>query len=128
MNLKNKISKKSSRGNSRMNSSEIDTSAKRRDKLKIIAQILEAAKEPTLKTQIMYKANLSFEQLNEYLEFMTNLDLLEKLAARRKDLYRTTQKGAEFAVRFDEITQLLRVEEPKNGIRAPPENLLRRKS
>jgi predicted transcriptional regulator len=111
-----------------MNSYEIDTSPKRRDKLRIIAQILETAKEPTLKTQIMYRANLSFEQLNEYLEFMTNLDLLEKFAVRRKELYRATRKGAEFATRYTEITQLLRMEESKGGIRVPPENLLNKKS
>jgi predicted transcriptional regulator len=111
-----------------MNTNEIDTSPKRRDKLKIIAQILETAKEPTLKTQIMYRANLSFEQLNEYLEFMTNLDLLEKLAVKRKDLYRATRKGADFAIRYDEITQLLRIEESKSGIKVPPESMLKRKT
>jgi predicted transcriptional regulator len=119
--------KEQPRGNPKVNF-EIETSPKRRDKLKIIAQIIETAKEPTQKTQIMYKANLSFEQLNEYLEFMTNLDLLEKLAARRRELYRATHKGAEFAVRYDEIAQLLRVEEGKNGIKVPPESLLKRKT
>ena len=110
-----------------MNFTEVETAPKRRDKLRIIAQILETAKGPTLKTQIMYKANLSFEQLNEYLEFMTNLDLLEKLAVRRKEMYKATQKGADFAARFQEITQLLRTEDAKGKIRVPPESLLKRK-
>ena len=37
-----------------------------------MADILEIAKEGTLKTQIMYKANLSFTQLSDYLSFMLN--------------------------------------------------------
>lgn len=111
-----------------MNSNEVETPTKRRDKLKIIAQILENAQEPTLKTQIMYRANLSFEQLNEYLEFMIRLDLLEKLTARRKDMYKATQKGLDFAFRYDEITQLLRSKESSNRMRVPPESLLKRKT
>jgi len=39
---------------------------KRRDRLHIIAKILQTAKDGALKTPIMYKANLSFAQLNEY--------------------------------------------------------------
>ncbi len=111
-----------------MNIDAIETSSRRRDKLKIIAQIIETAKEPTLKTQIMYRANLSFEQLNEYLEFMISLELLEKLALRKKELYQATHKGTEFAVRYDEITQLLRTDEDRNRIRLPPESLLKRKT
>jgi predicted transcriptional regulator len=52
-------------------------SSKRRDKLSIISEILEIAKEGTLKTQIMYKANLSFAQLNDYLKFMVKTSLLQ---------------------------------------------------
>ena len=40
-------------------------SKRRRYAIVIMAQILEITKEGTLKTQIMYKANLSFTQLNE---------------------------------------------------------------
>jgi predicted transcriptional regulator len=35
-----------------------------------MAAIIEIAIEGTLKTQIMYKANLSFTQLTEYLPLM----------------------------------------------------------
>jgi predicted transcriptional regulator len=46
-----------------LNSYLFDVKTKRRDKLSIIAEILEIAKNGTLKTQIMYRANLSFAQL-----------------------------------------------------------------
>src|SRR3990170_1948398 len=93
------------------------TTSKRRDKLCIIAEILEIAKEGTLKTQIMYKANLSFAQLNEYLKFMLKIKLIQKLVDRGKDIYIATDKGLDFLQRQYELTELLKGddEHPKNG-------------
>jgi len=104
-------------------------SAKRRDKLFIIAEVLEIAKEGTLKTQIMYRANLSFTQLNDYLKFMLKIDLLEKVLQNDKETYRATEKGMDFIQRYREITQLLKTAEEnngKNGIKIPPPHLLKR--
>jgi predicted transcriptional regulator len=102
-------------------------SSKRRDKLSIIAEILEIAREGTLKTQIMYRANLSFAQLNEYLKFMLKIHLLNKFVNNQKDVYASTQKGLDFLQRHSELTGLL-VEETngKNGAKIPPQNLLRK--
>ncbi len=111
-----------------MNSSIIEMTSKRRDKLCIIAEILEIAKEGTLKTQIMYKANLSFAQLNEYLMFMLKINLLQKLSSKGKEVYVATEKGLDFLQRQCELNELLKVKEekPKNGARAPPSTLLRK--
>jgi len=102
-------------------------SSKRRDKLSIVAEILEIAKEGTLKTQIMYRANLSFAQLNEYLKFMLKIQLLNKFIDNGKDIYIATKKGMDFLQRHSELTGLL-VEETngKNGAKFPPQNLLRK--
>ena len=62
-----------------MNTIIADTTSKRRDKLGIIAEILDVAKDGTLKTQIMYRANLSFVQLTEYLEYMLKTELIQKV-------------------------------------------------
>jgi predicted transcriptional regulator len=104
------------------------TTSKRRDKLCIIAEILEIAKEGTLKTQIMYKANLSFAQLNEYLKFMLKIKLMQKLVHQGKDVYISTEKGLDFLQRQCELTELLKTEEekPRNGVRVPPANLFRK--
>ena len=104
------------------------TSSKRRDKLCIIAEILEIAKEGTLKTQIMYKANLSFAQLNEYLKFMLKIKLIEKVANAGKDVYVSTEKGLDFLQRQCELTEMLKTDEekPRNGVKIPPANLLRK--
>ena len=108
-----------------MNSWKNDT--KRRDKLSIIAEILEISKEGTLKTQIMYKANLSFAQLNDYLKFMQKTSLLSKFRANGKDVYTATDKGVDFLQRHFELTELLKEEEKgKNGIKVPPPNLFKK--
>lgn len=111
-----------------MSSWVTQTTSKRRDKLCIIAEILEIAKEGTLKTQIMYKANLSFAQLNEYLRFMLKIKLVDKLVNQGKDVYISTEKGLDFLQRQCELSEMLKIEEekPKNSARIPPASLLRK--
>ncbi len=103
--------------------------SKRRDKLFIIAEILEIAEEKTLKTQIMYRANLSYTQLNEYIAFMLKIGLLSRSSVNGKRTYRTTDKGLSFLQRYVELAELLKTEEDncgKNGIKIPPPHLLKR--
>ena len=82
-----------------MNSVITDIATKRRDKLGIIAEILDVARGGTLKTQIMYRANLSFVQLTEYLGYMLKTSLIIKLDVNTKDVYVTTEKGLDFLQR-----------------------------
>jgi predicted transcriptional regulator len=112
-----------------LNSSTAKPNPKRRDKLNIIAQILEIAKDETLKTQIMYKANLSFAQLNDYLKFMLKINLLQKLEDNKKEIYKTTEKGMDFLQRHQKISELLTTESesPLKSITIPPENLIKKK-
>jgi len=102
-------------------------SSKRRDKLYIIAEILEIAKDGTLKTQIMYRANLSFTQLNDYLRFLLKIKLLDKILENEKEKYKATEKGLDFLQRYREITELLRTEgdDYKNSVKVPPSHLLK---
>jgi predicted transcriptional regulator len=103
-------------------------SSKRRDKLYIISEILEIAKDGVLKTQIMYRANLSFTQLNDYLKFMLRINLIEKNVENGKEVYKATEKGMNFLQRYREITELLKKENanPKNGVKIPPPHLLKK--
>ncbi|MBS7633363.1 hypothetical protein KEJ15_07105 [Candidatus Bathyarchaeota archaeon] len=111
-----------------MNSAQSNPSTKRRDKLYIIAEILEIAREGTLKTQIMYRANLSFTQLNEYLDFMLRINLLEKVLNNDRETFKATDKGLDFLQRYREITELIKSEnnDCKNGVKVPPPHLLKR--
>ncbi len=82
-------------------------SRKRRDRLTIMAQILNIAREGTLKTQIMYRANLSFAQLNEYLSFLQKMKLLKVNTTDGRIIYKTTPKGFKYLENFAGIKELL---------------------
>lgn len=86
----------------------IDNSSKRRDRLVIMAEIIGISKKGSTKTHIMFKANLSFSQLNQYLELLWNTALLEKLTVNGKAVYRATQKGLEFLEKQQEAIDLLK--------------------
>jgi len=79
-----------------------------------MAEILEVAREGTLKTQIMYRANLSFAQLNEYLSLLLELDLLEAVETNEKILYKTTDRGLRYLQNYREIRELLKKEKENN--------------
>jgi predicted transcriptional regulator len=86
-----------------------------RDRLHIVAEILEIAKEGALKTQVMYRANLSFAQLIDYLRLMLKINLLEKVEINGKEVYKASEKGLDFLQRYREINELLRLEREKSS-------------
>jgi predicted transcriptional regulator len=83
----------------------------RRDRLHIMAEIIEATKESQLKTRIMYSANLSFSQVNEHLSFLTERGFLRVRVENGKKLYETTAKGNQYIENYMEMSNLLRSQE-----------------
>lgn len=81
---------------------------RRRDRLFIMAEILEVAREGVLKTQIMYRANLSFAQLNEYLSLLLDLNLLRTVKNSERTTYKTTDKGLRYLQSYKAIRELLK--------------------
>jgi predicted transcriptional regulator len=81
--------------------------SKRRDKLVIMAEIAEIAKDDALKTQIMFKANISFRQLTSYLNLLTATNLLAKTLQDGKEVYKITAKGKDFLTRHEEMMSML---------------------
>jgi len=75
-----------------------------------MAEVLEVAIDGALKTQLMYRANLSFAQLNEYLKLLLNLRLLECIESTERTTYKTTPKGMRYLQSYREIRDLLRKE------------------
>jgi predicted transcriptional regulator len=86
----------------------IENSSKRRDRLVIIAEIIGLAKKGISKTHIMFKANLSFSQLNLYLDLLSNSALIEKVSINGKVVYRATERGLEFLMKQQEAIDLLK--------------------
>jgi len=77
----------------------------------IISEILQIAQKNVLKTQIMYRANLSFAQLNDYLSSMITSGLLDKIIKKNGFVYLSTQKGNSFLRKLRELNCLLDSEE-----------------
>ena len=72
---------------------------KNRDRASIAADILSVASKGARKTRIMYKANLSYPQLVEYIKLLVDMDLLEEHILeneRNPKVYVTTKKGHDF--------------------------------
>jgi len=78
-----------------------------RDRTYILAKICEIASEGVLKSQIMYRANLSFRNLHGYLSIMLDLNLLKVTMKKGKKNYQTTPKGFTYLRSFREIRHLL---------------------
>jgi len=73
----------------------------------IIAEILRVAMDGSPKTQIMYKASLSFAQLTSYLSLLVKLGLLKATEKNKKPIYKTTAKGIRYLKSYAEIKHLL---------------------
>jgi len=80
---------------------------RRREHFGIIAEILACAIDGALKTQLMYKANLSYAQLKNYLILLVKLNLLKTTVHGKAIVYETTQKGKSFLERYKELIRLL---------------------
>ncbi|MGD6852059.1 MAG: winged helix-turn-helix domain-containing protein [Candidatus Bathyarchaeia archaeon] len=90
----------------------LEAKQRRRDQLSIVANMLEIARRGSLKTQIMYKANLSFTQLNDYLAFLLDNGLITQSYVDGKEGYIITSKGLGFLRRHHELTSMLDAKTP----------------
>jgi len=90
----------------------IEENNKRRDRHDIMAEILKTALEGRIKTHIMYKAKLSYSQINAYLKLLVEKGFLENMRVKRKKqiiaVYKTTPKGILFIENIETVDQLLR--------------------
>ena len=87
-----------------------------RGKIEIMANILSLSTVGIKKTHIMYRANLSYEQILYYLNELQVRGLLEQDVEEGAQVYRTTGKGREFLQHFTQMAELIKgypEEEPK---------------
>ena len=70
-----------------------------RDRLSIVADILEVANSGSSKTRIMFRANLSFSLLEKYLDVVVRSGFVEVQDGK----YMLTERGRDFLVRFRKI-------------------------
>ncbi|MCW4039891.1 MAG: winged helix-turn-helix domain-containing protein [Candidatus Bathyarchaeota archaeon] len=76
---------------------------RKRSRLETIYTILTLSQQGIRKTHIMYRANLSHQQLVKYLEVLTTKNLL----AEKEGLFVTTNQGLAFIDKFQEIQNIM---------------------
>ncbi|MGA3406243.1 MAG: winged helix-turn-helix domain-containing protein [Candidatus Bathyarchaeia archaeon] len=82
--------------------------AANRTRVEILANILQVASNRTLKTHIMYRANLSHRQLEKYLTFLETNGMLERLLDEDGVLkYLVTQRGIDFLKDYERLSSYL---------------------
>jgi predicted transcriptional regulator len=79
---------------------------KYRSRTEIVCNILDAANGGgIIKTKIMYRAFLSYAQLNEYLSILIENNLIEYLDGTKT--FKITEKGLNYLKTYNEIGELL---------------------
>lgn len=78
--------------------------ARYRSELKILVDILNVIKQEkeSKPTRILYKANLSHDRLNKYLEKLKSIGLIDEIEIESKK-YTLTEKGREFLKEFNKF-------------------------
>ncbi|HKZ61911.1 MAG TPA: winged helix-turn-helix domain-containing protein [Nitrososphaera sp.] len=88
-----------------------------RGKTQIMGDVLALATSGIRKTHIMYKGNLSYEQVHLYLSELIGRRLIAQDVSQEGVVYRTTDKGREFLFYYNHLTEFL--EEPQVELSAP---------
>jgi len=84
--------------------------ARKRSYLDVLSDILLVALDGAKKTHIMYRANLSYSQLEVYLNFALLRGLLERHVDNESEVYVTSIKGKIFLYEFRRLKRLLDLE------------------
>jgi predicted transcriptional regulator len=83
---------------------------RKRSDIDIMANILSAAKKGTKKTRIMYRCNLSHNQLQVYLQILREMGFLashSKKEGAKPNCFKTTLKGFEFLDAYRALKSLM---------------------
>jgi predicted transcriptional regulator len=86
---------------------------KRRSELQIMEEILDFTREGAKKTEILYQSNTNFAQLEEYLHFLLEKDLLKEKQVQNNSgsmsrLFITTKKGTDFLREINKVYTYLK--------------------
>ncbi|TFG47209.1 MAG: hypothetical protein E4H31_00155 [Dehalococcoidia bacterium] len=83
---------------------------RRRSSIEIIADMLRLGE--AAKTEIMYSVNMSYFQLQKYLNFMIERELVDKVRLGNPSVtYRVTKKGLTLLRHIDEILDTLNLKD-----------------
>ena len=77
----------------------------KRSNMEIIGEIL--GMQPASKTAIMYKVNMSHEQLVTYLDFLGQKGLIETWESNGRIKYKTTERGGQLLRHIESVLEEL---------------------
>jgi predicted transcriptional regulator len=77
---------------------------KNRGRIDILADILSLSTEPVGKTRLMYGANLSYEQVSNYIEELQQKGFIEPVDTKR---FRITEKGRQYVDEYDALKRMM---------------------
>ena len=80
----------------------------RRCEFEIINEILSLAKDGTKKTRILYQTNLSYTQLQNYLNHLLDNDILRIENNNSTKIYKTTDKGLSIIKNINKVIDELK--------------------
>jgi predicted transcriptional regulator len=89
----------------------------KRDKIAIVAEILERARGGVQKTNILYGVGLSSLVLNRYLDLLINAKLLNIVILNDRPVFKATERGAQFLHHCLEVIDVLEIDDD-NGDKA----------
>jgi predicted transcriptional regulator len=84
-----------------------------RGKIQIMGDVLALGTSGIRKTHIMYKANLSYEQVHLYLGELIGKRLISQDVTPDGIVYRTTEKGREFLLYYTHLVEFLEEQKPE---------------
>jgi predicted transcriptional regulator len=84
---------------------------KYRGRTDIISTILQSAMHGATKTRLMYSAFLSYAQIQEYIQFLTERQLISFSAENGE--YKLTEKGLHFLRVYEEISEIIALDGAK---------------
>ena len=83
---------------------------RRRSSVEVIADLLRLGQAG--KTEIMYSANMSYFQLQKYLNYLMKLELIDKVMVGNPSItYRVTEKGLDLLKSIEGVLEVLQFKE-----------------
>ncbi len=81
---------------------------KNRNRMEIVANLLNIARTGTLKTHLMYKANLSYVMIADYLDYLQEAGLIQEALDKggTSKLFQTTEKGLKYLETYESLQNI----------------------
>ncbi len=92
------------------------TKFKNRNRMEIVSNILDIARNGSLKTHLMYKANLSYMVVTQYLNFLIKSGLIDEIFSDDGPtrLYKTSAKGFKYLEIYQDLQTIAGLKSQKS--------------